>query len=291
MNSDHEAEAEASADAVQSTTEQETGSLARELAGAYRQMAAFYRDQLQLAGPEADARARGVDYSAEQVGEDDARIREGPPDQVSWFDLNRLAERNPDQMVAVWSHIKSEAQRELACGQRTARALEWRGGPWQRAQFLAIRDNFRAGNPPQSGIESALVETAAEAFGDYLAWSEHLHMLGSTEVESERRRVERDGEWTPMRLSYAEALEQSAKMAERAHKRFLQTVKLLHDLQRSSPALYVGHAAQVNVGQQQVYVASAARRRRRSPDLPKSLGRGRLRPQRPAHPLRARTGG
>ena len=248
-----------SGDSAATLIDDEIGSLARDLATAYKQMARFYHDQLQLAGPEADARARGLDYTDQEATDDRARILERPADQVSWFDLTRLAERNPDDIAAAWSRIKAEARLELASGHRSTHSLEWRGGPWQRAQYLAIRDTFRADTPPQSGIEAALLDTAAEAFGDYLEWSEHLHMQVSTEVTSERSSLERHGEWSPVRLSYAEAIEQSAKMVERAHKRFLQSIKMLHDLQRLSPALYVGHATQINVGQQQVNVAAPTR--------------------------------
>lgn len=240
----------------------EVGSLARELASAYKQMAAFYRDHLDLLGPEADARARGLDDTDDDAADDRQRILERPADQVSWFDLTRLAERSPEDAGGAWARIRTEARRELASGHRTAQALEWRGGPWQRARFLAIRDSFRETTPPQSGIESALVETAAEAFGDYLEWSEHLHMQVSTEATSERTSLERHGEWSPVRLSYAEAIEQSAKMAERAHKRFLQTVKLLHDLQRTAPTLYVGQADQINLAQHQVNVSGSTSARR-----------------------------
>jgi hypothetical protein len=61
-----------------------------------------------------------------------------------------------------------------------------------------------------------------------------------------------------MRLSYAEALEQAVRMAGQAHKRFLQTVKLLHELRRA-PLLQIGHAAQVNVALQQVTIARLER--------------------------------
>jgi hypothetical protein len=47
-------------------------------------------------------------------------------------------------------------------------------------------------------------------------------------------------------------------MTERAHQRFLKTIKLLHELQRSAPMLYVGQAGQINVGRQQVNVAGTA---------------------------------
>ncbi len=235
--------------------DQETGSLARELARAYQHMAAYYRDQLQLSGSDADKHARGLDSTPHQAAENLARIRERPVDQVSWFDLDHLVERHPEEMAAVWSQIKAEARKELASGHRTAQALDWGGTPWHRARFLAIRDSFRAGTPPRNGIESALLDTAAEAFGDYLEQSEHLHMQVRSEMESERDRLQRDGGWSPPRLSMAEAIEQSTKMADRAHTRFLRTVKMLYDLRRTSPSLYVGTAGQINVGAQQVNVA------------------------------------
>jgi hypothetical protein len=228
-------------------------SLAREIAAAYRRMARFYHHQLELSVPEADRRARGLDYTDEEEAAERQRILDRPTDELAWFDFTRLAERSPDDLTAVWHRVRAEARRELESGHRTAHALEWRGGPWQRAQYLALRDSFRDDLPPRSGIEAALVDSAAEAFGDYLGWSEHLHMLESTEVQSSRRRVERDGEWTPMRLSYADAIAQAVTRTERAHQRFLRTVKMLHDLRRA-PVLQIGHATQINVGQQQVNV-------------------------------------
>jgi hypothetical protein len=103
-------------------------------------------------------------------------------------------------------------------------------------------------------------------------------MLQSTEVESQRTRVERDGDWSPMRLSYAEAVEQAVRMAGQAHKRFLQTVKLLHDLQRTSATVFVGSAGQINVSEKQINMQAApSRARTRRTDLPKSSGGSRRR--------------
>ena len=159
-------------------------SLAREIATAYRRMARFYHHQLELALPAADRRARGLDYTAEEEAAERQRIVDRPADELAWFDFTRLAERTPDELTVVWHRVRAEARQELASGHRTAHALEWRGGPWQRAQYLALRDSFRDDLPPRFGIEAALVDSAAESFGDYLGWSEHLHMLESTEVAS-----------------------------------------------------------------------------------------------------------
>jgi len=232
----------------------EVETLAMELARAYRRMAAFYRDHMELSGPEADARARGADDTPEDAARDLARIRDRPPDQVSWFDLTRLAERHPEDMAAIWQRLKETARQEFASGHRSADALEWQGSPWERARFLAIRDSFRADGPPPSGIEAALVDSAAEAFSTYLEWTEsHIRMV-SVDMKHEEHRSEQYGEWQPQRLSYAESVDRAARMAEQAHTRFLRTVKMLHEVRKLSPAVYVGHAGQINVGHQQVNV-------------------------------------
>ncbi len=232
----------------------ETGPLAVELAGAYGRMVTFYRDQLEMSGSKAHARARGADDTPDQAADDLARIRARPPDQVSWFDLNRVVDRDPEAFTELWQDLKAAARDELASGHRTAQALDWDGRPWDRARFLAIRDSFRADYQPRPGIEAALVDLAAEAYGDYLAWSEQLHMQAVTEADIERHDIARTGKWKPQRIGSAEAMEQSARMAERAHLRFLRTVAALGNLRRSGP-VYVGQAGQVNIAPQQVNIA------------------------------------
>lgn len=245
-------------DAPAPIDDREVDTIARELALAYRRMATFYRDQLELTGPEADARARGVDSTPEAAAADTQRIRERPADQVSWFDLNRLAERDPAETAAIWQHICAAARDELASGHRTGDALEWQGRPWDRARFLAIRDSFRGDTPPRDGIEAALIDSAAEAFSTYLEATEHHNRMLSVDMEHEAKRAEELGEWRPMRISYADAIGQATREVEQAHARFLRTVKMLHELQRAAPSLYVANAGQINVGNQQVNVARAA---------------------------------
>ena len=236
------------ADAPAESSEAEP--LAVELADAYGRMVTFYRDQLELSGPEADARARGADDTAADL----ARIRDRPPDQVGWFDLNRVADRDPEAFAEVWQSLKAAARDELASGHRTARALDWDGRPWDRARFLAIRDSFWADYQPRPGVEAALVDLAAEAYGDYLQWSESLHRQASTEAEIERNDLTRHGKWKPQRIFSAEAMAESARMAERAHARFLRTITALGELRRTGP-VYVG---QVNIAPQQVNIARLA---------------------------------
>jgi hypothetical protein len=251
----------------------ETGPLAAELARAYRRMASWYHGELELSGPEADQRARGQDWTPEEVAADLERIRERPPDQLSWMALERLVERDPETMLTVWSQVKATARKELASGWRTAGALDWDGSPWQRARFLAIRASLGGDTPSQTGVEAALVDMAAEAFSVWLEETEHAHILSSGEVDRERLERERHGGMAPPRLMMADAIAQATDRSERAHQRFLRTVKMLTELRRTSQPLYVAHAGQVNVGQQQVNLstmptdASAS-----SGDLPKPSG-------------------
>ncbi len=231
--------------------------LAQAMAAAYNRMALFYRDQYGLTGPEADARARALDGTEDEAAAYLERTRNSPADQVSWFQLQHILERDPDAMRDIWQAIKAAARDELDSGHRTAQALDWGGRPWERARFLAIRDSFRADCRPRPGFEAAMVDMAAEAFGDYLAWSETLHRRAALDVEQEERDGERHGHFKPQRLSWSESLEEAARHAERAHARFLRTIKALGDLRRAGP-VYVGQAGQVNVGQQQVNLVHPA---------------------------------
>lgn len=240
-----------------STSEvEEINSLATELSTAYRRMVVFYRDQLGLSTTEAESRACGADMTPEEAADDLAQIWERPPEQVTWADLARLAERDPNAVLDVWDDLKGAAQDELSSGHRAAQALDWQRRPYARARFLAIRENFRADTPASMGVEAALIDLAAEAFNDYLELSEQLHRMLSAEAEVERDDLERNGRWRLRREAVSTAIEEVERRAERAHKRFLRTVKSLHELQRSVPTLYVAHAGQINVGKQQVNVAA-----------------------------------
>ncbi len=250
----------------------EARSLASELSHAFEQMTGFYRDQMHLSAGEADRAARGLNQTPDEALTDLIRIRERAPDQVTWGDLQRLIHYDPHEMVALWDDLKSGARDELASGHRTAQALAWNGRPLDRARFLAVRHSFLSTTPPQNGIEAALVDAAAEAYGDYLEWSEHLHMQVSSEVATEHDSLERHGEWSPARLSAAEAIEQSSRMAERAHGRLLRSIKMIHEMQRTRASIYVGNAAQINIGEQQVNFGTPTPPRREAADLPKSSG-------------------
>jgi hypothetical protein len=234
------------------TTTDEIGGLARELGRAYRQMVEHYQREWKLAPVDADAKARGVDEPSPAW--DRTLALERPADEVHWFDLQRLAEHDPEAVTIAWNRIKAAAREDLASGHRTAEALEWRGNPWDRARFLALRDAFRADWQPRGGIETALVDTLAQNFTAYLYWTARLTIQAQSEGQVEDYKLRQDGYWQPPRIGVSEAIAESARMAEQAHRLFLRTLRALQDLRRL-PGVYVTSAGQVNVASRQVNLA------------------------------------
>ena len=102
----------------------------------------------------------------------------------------------------------------------------------------------------------------AQAFSAYLLWTERLTTYTETQCELADHKLENQGTWTPPRVGEARWLGWCAGQAEAAHRRFLATLKALHELRRLPP-VFVAGAGQVNVGAQQVNVAAPPPKRRR----------------------------
>ncbi len=159
--------------------------------------------------------------------------------------------------MAAWRRVAAAAREELTAGLRTARALEWGGRPWDRARFLALRAAFRDEWQPRGGVEAALVDMLAASFDGYLKWTERLAVRAESEADTEDAKLKRDGSWRPARVAVADAIEEAATMAERAHHTFLRTLRAMQDLRRL-PGVSIASAGQVNIGRQQVNVAAPA---------------------------------
>jgi hypothetical protein len=158
-----------------------------------------------------------------------------------------LAEQDPEAAQATWERVRAAARDDLESGHRAARTVEWNGGPWERAQFLAIRAAFHAEWQPRGGIEASLIDQMAQAHTMYLWWAHELYIQASTESSREDHKRKHDGYWQPPRLDTAAALDQSAAMTDRFHRLFLRALRALRDLRRYTPTVMVAHAGQVNL--------------------------------------------
>jgi hypothetical protein len=177
---------------------------------------------------------------------------------VGWADLERLADRDPDLALQKWEEIKQAAREELTSGLRAAEAPG--GGPWERAQFLALRQALASQWQPRGGVEWQLIDAMALAQCGWLFWLRALSTWANLGFEEfGRESKDRWGRATP-RLSTGEAIELAGAMADRFNKVFLRTLRTLRDLRRCSPTVIVQTAGQVNVGRQQVNLAGACPR-------------------------------
>jgi hypothetical protein len=227
--------------------------LARELAGAFGRVVNDYREFFELS-PE-EARARAGEAGEAQPGHLD-RILTGPPDQVSWFDLDTLSRHDPEKARERWQQVKRAARLEVRDGHRAARALEGSEartgrGCWERARFLAVRAELADAWRPRDALEQQLIDQLAQWQTQLWQWQETAR--GYMQLAS--LGVKREGvPGEPPRLSVAEALDQAEAMVERCHRLYLRTLGALQDLRRRPPVV-VRRAGQVNIAGQQVNLA------------------------------------
>jgi hypothetical protein len=215
---------------VSDPTDAEIGVLARRLADAYTANVRWRMPELKESAEEAGRWVRGYDDPEERQ-----RAMSEPADHVSWFTLSSLIEAEPEAGWAVWERIKAEASEQLESGHRAAQALDWDDSPWGRAQFLAIRQAFIDEWQPRGGIELTLIDQMAQAHSLYLWWIERAHLHASLEGKKIKRDLGETGRWHPRTLGTAEALDQSAQMAERWQKLFVRALRALRDLRRHAP--------------------------------------------------------
>jgi hypothetical protein len=232
----------------------EVESIAGKLANAYRRMARFYQKEYGITSAEADAMAR---TPAEDEFE---RVKNLPGEKIFWWDLTLLAEQNEENAIAIWEQIKEAARKELNNGHRAAEAVEWHGHstPFQRAQFLAIRQAFIDEWQPRGGIELALIDTMAQCYRSYLCWLGNHTMHSETEVERENTYLEKTGRRKARTEAASARIEESFQMADRFNRIFLRTLRQLRDLRRYSAPVTINNPQQVNIaadGGQQVNMA------------------------------------
>jgi hypothetical protein len=210
--------------------------LARQMAEARRSRIAQLRYELGLSAEEAAAKA-DEPCPAGRVFD----ILGRPPDKVTWADLDELANASQQRAADLWEGVKQAALEAVRSGDYAAGVLDGRkAGPFERALFLAVREELADGWQPQNGVERQLTDVAALAQASFFFWH---HRLADADTPDEA----------------AEA----AEMAERFHKMLVRTLRMLCDLRKGPLAVLVQNAAQVNVGQQQVNVRGGGRKRRR----------------------------
>jgi hypothetical protein len=198
----------------------------------------------------------------EAVAKVDAEIAEPAVDHclsvlvrdTQWYHLQHLVAQAPDLAAKRWEEVQEEAHAELMTGHRAAQAVE-RGNTscFERAQFLAIRDSLAADWRPRTGVEWALIDTMAQDMTLQMFWTQRLVILDALEWPDPPSKEM--AKCQPPQLGQSMAIDQAAGMVDRFNRMFMRTLRQLRDLRRYT--VVIQSADQVNIGQQQVNVATA----------------------------------
>jgi hypothetical protein len=223
--------------------------VARELAAAFGELVDSYRKHCKLSAEEAVKRAE------ENSVEDIERILNGPPDEVTFFDMDALTQKDESLALQRWEQIKEAARNEIRSGYRSARAVEDGGGLWERARFLAVRAELMEAWRPCNGAEQQLVDQLAQWQTLLWRWQEAMSTWTNHATYS-CRRAKKGERYETMRMSEAEALERAMQKVERLHGLYLRTLRALQDQRRPRPPGAVRNAEQVNVGPLRISVVN-----------------------------------
>jgi len=110
----------------------EASTLARELAAAFRGMVEYEKQQLQCTAPEALKKVEELSSP-----EYEQKILHSAMDQVTWYDLQYIGQRNPELAAECWQNMKRAALQELQSGHRASRVMEgYTSDPWHAATLL-----------------------------------------------------------------------------------------------------------------------------------------------------------
>jgi hypothetical protein len=207
------------------------GRLAGELAAAFRDRVLRYKHELGLTTEQALAKAEEP-----CPPERSRQIQDCPPEHVTWDALEELNRRSPELALRRYEEINQAARDLLRTGDLAGATME--GGdsqPWERAKFLAIREDLSADWRPRNGIERRLLDQMALAQAEMFRWHERLTYFDS--------------------IAGQEAAEKAAAMLERFHRLFVRSLRALGDLRKVPLAVVVQNVGPVQVGGQQLNVA------------------------------------
>ena len=233
--------------------------LARELSLAYKRAVEYYREKRGMSFEKADKEARKSLQSMTLYNFD--------AEALSWLDLSREVRKEREGAYEFWRYLKRFATDEFESGHRAAASMSYNDTPFERAQFLAVRDALIAEWKPRGASELMLIDSMVQAYCAQLFWMEELHRRSVFEFKEDR-----ESKWHTPRVSTAEAIEQAAAMLDRFHKIYVRALRHLRDLRRYASNLVIQGAGQVNIGQQQVIQGAQSSMAQAERDAPNADG-------------------
>jgi hypothetical protein len=196
------------------------------------------------------------------------RIRKKPFTEIDYHDIQAALEQDPTAAMLAIKAIHDGAFDYIAAGLYASNVVGF-NKPFERAQFMVIRNGFVGDWQPRGAIESGLVDMLAQSYVAWQCWLKQSFDVAN-HLDDVREQVKRSkdpyeaGTWNPPRLTASEFLERATQMADRFQRMFLRTLRQMRDLRRYSPPVIVQNAGQVNIasnGGQQMNVQSKKKKK------------------------------
>jgi hypothetical protein len=195
-------------------------------------------------------------------------IRTKPFAEITYHDIQAAAQQDETKAVIVVKAIYDGAFDYIHAGLYASDVVGF-NKPFERAQFMVIRNGFIDDWKPRGAIESSLVDMLAQSYVAWQCWLKQSFDVAN-HLDDVREQVKKSsdryesGTWNPPRLTAAEYLERATQMADRFQRVFLRTLRQMRDLRRYASPVIVQNAEQVNIasdGGQQVNVQSKSKKK------------------------------
>ena len=223
----------------------EPDQLAREVVRAFANKVEHYRRARKDSSERPDPSEPPPDWHLES-------LLGKPPEDVDFYDLERIARVDPARATQRWNEVKAVARRDLENGLLSARALEYQGGSaWERACYLAVRDRLRQAWQPRNDAETLLIDEMAQYEMLRMKWLGVLAMQTRwVPFVADRNALPRDTQ--PRQLHAAEGTAEAIRMVERLQRLFQNALRSLLNLRRGRGTFIVRGSGPMNfaVGQQ-----------------------------------------
>ena len=227
----------------------EVAAIVGEMARTHGSYVAYFEKHYKLSREEAIKRAEETTLTPEQQLN---RLDEQPPDQISWYTFDDATKLDPERAWDRWDRMKDEARDEYESGHRAASAVR-HDSPWERVQYLAVRDSFIEEWQPRGGLELSLIDQMAQTYSAWLRWLAHYELLATADVATRERQINDRGRYEEPK-PYKHTIEERALHTADRFQRMLRSLRALRDLRRYSPQITIHNRGQVNIGEQQVNV-------------------------------------
>lgn len=171
-----------------------------------------------------------------------------PPHELTFSHLEHLSRVDAARAFARWEEMRAAAREDLIHGRIAAYVLEHEGGSaWERAMFLAVREQLYLAWSPRHGGECLLLDEMAQYEVIRQRW---MCVISHWSREPTMQHSLRDPDYmrfNKRQINAAEANMEAMRMVERLQKLYQNALRTLLDSRRGRSAFVVQRARQMNI--------------------------------------------